>query len=114
MNGKKVLTKEITTAGEPYRLKLNADRSKIKADGNDLSFITVEIVDKNGVLVPKANNLVKFDVKGEGFIAGVDNGNPVSLEAFKANKHTAMNGRALCILQSNDKKGTVMLTVTSG
>ena len=64
------------------------------------------------MLVPKANNRVKFDVKGEGFIAGVDNGNPVSLESFKGSQHTAMNGKALCILQSNGKKGTIMLTAT--
>ena len=90
-----VLAKEIKTAGDPYKLTLKADRPGIKADGNDLSFVTVEITDRNGVLVPNANHLIKFDVTGAGFIAGVDNGSPVSLEPFKAKQHTAMNGKAL-------------------
>ena len=113
LKGKTVLTREIKTAGKPYKLSLKADRSKIIADGEDLSFVTIEVVDKNGVVVPKANNLVKFSIKGEGFIAGVDNGNPVSLESFKAAQHKAMNGKALCILQSNGKKGPITLTATA-
>ena len=113
VKGKTVLVREVRTAGEPYKLVLKADRLTINADGDDLSFITVEVVDKNGVLVPKANNLVKFDVRGEGFIAAVDNGSPVSLESFKAAQHTAMNGKALCILQSNGKKGKIRLTASA-
>jgi beta-galactosidase len=113
MKGKIVLAREIKTAGEPYKLFLKADRSKIKADGDDLSFVTIEILDRNGVLVPKASHLVKFNVNGEGFIAGVDSGNPVSLESFKASQHTAMNGKALCILQSSGKKATITLTATA-
>ena len=112
-NGNMVLAKEIKTAGDPYKLTLKADRPGIKADGNDLSFVTVEITDRNGVLVPNANHLIKFDVTGAGFIAGVDNGSPVSLEPFKAKQHTAMNGKALCIIQSNGKKGAIKLTATA-
>lgn len=108
-NGKVVLTREIKTAGAPDKLILKADRNSIKADGNDLSFVEVEVVDKNGVLVPNAKNLIKFSVSGEGFIAGVDSGDPVSLESFKSSQHTALNGKALCILQSNGKKGTITL-----
>jgi beta-galactosidase len=112
-NGQTVLTKEIKTADEPYKLVLNADRSAIDADGKDLSFVTVEIVDKNGVVVPTANNLIKFSINGQGFIAGVDNGDPVSLESFKGNQHTALNGKALCIVQSNGSKGTINLTANA-
>ncbi|RYZ27665.1 MAG: DUF4982 domain-containing protein [Chitinophagaceae bacterium] len=111
--GKVVSTRELKTAGEAYRLNLKPDRNSIKADGEDLSFVTVEIVDRNGILVPGANNLINFSVEGSGFIAGVDNGSPVSLESFKGDKHTAMNGKALCILQSNGKKGTIKLTATA-
>ena len=112
-NGKTVLTKEIRTAGEPYKLVLKADRTNINADGKDLSFIEVDIVDKNGVLVPKAKNLIKFSIGGPAFIAGVDSGDPVSPESFKSNQHTALNGKALCIIQSNGKKGTITITANA-
>ena len=112
-NGKTVLTQEVRTAGEPYKLLLKADRNTISADGKDLSFVEVDILDKNGVLVPNANNLIKFSVSGQGFIAGVDSGDPVSMESFKGKEHTALNGKALCILQSNGKKGTISLTATA-
>lgn len=112
-NGQTVLTKEIKTAGEPCKLILKADRINIDADGKDLSFVSIEIVDQNGVLVPDANNLIKFSVSGQGFIAGVDSGDPVSLESFKGNQHTALNGKALCILQSNGKKGRITLTASA-
>jgi beta-galactosidase len=112
-NGKVVLTKEIKTAGEPYKLVLKADRNKINADGKDLSFAEVDVVDKNGVLVPNAKNLVKFSVNGQGFIAGVDSGDPVSMESFKSNQHTALSGKALCIVQSNGKKGSITLTASA-
>ncbi len=112
-NGKTVLTKEIRTAGEPAAIILQADRSRIQADGKDLSFITATIVDKNGVTVPTAGNLVKFTISGEGIIAGVDSGDPVSHEPFKSDRHTAMNGLALAIVQSSGKKGKITLTATS-
>jgi beta-galactosidase len=112
-NGKVVLTKEIKTAGDAYKLIVKADRQNIKADGKDLSFITVEVVDRNGVLVPKANNLIKFNVSGQGFIAGVDSGDPISMESFKGNQHTALNGKALCIVQSNGNKGIINITASA-
>jgi beta-galactosidase len=92
---------------------LNAVRSTILGDGSDLSFVEVNIVDKNGVLVPRADNLVRFAISGQGTIAGVDNGSETSMEPFKANQHTALNGKALCIVQSNGKKGSITLTVTA-
>ncbi|MDQ6812533.1 MAG: DUF4982 domain-containing protein [Bacteroidota bacterium] len=108
--GKIVLTKEIKTAGAPAKIILKADRSFIKADGRDLSFVTATVVDKNGVMVPNAGNLVGFEVKGVGFIAGVDSGDPVSHESFKSNKHTALNGLALAIIQSTGKTGAITIT----
>jgi beta-galactosidase len=115
VNGDKtVLVKEIKTAGEAYQLSLKADRSIITADGKDLSFVTVEVRDKNGVLVPNAKDLIKFSVSGQGFIAGVDSGDPVSMESFKSNQHTALNGKALCIVQSNGSKGNIKLTASAG
>jgi beta-galactosidase len=112
-NGKIVLTDERKTAGAPAKIILKADRNKINADGKDLSFITAAIVDKNGVVVPRADNEIYFKITGTGFIAGVDNGNETSHESFKGNKHAAFNGLALAILQSNGKKGTITLTAAS-
>lgn len=112
-NGKTVLSKEVKTAGAPARLILKADRSLIKADGKDLSFVTTTIVDKNGNTVPTANNLVQFKIAGEGFIAGVDSGDPVSHESLKGDSHTALNGLALAILQSNGRKGRITLTASA-
>ncbi|HEX8315471.1 MAG TPA: DUF4982 domain-containing protein, partial [Flavisolibacter sp.] len=111
--GKIVLSKEIKTAGAPAKIILKADRSLIKGDGKDLSFITATIVDKDGNTVPTANNLIQYKITGEGFIAGVDSGDPVTHESFKGDKHTALNGLALAIIQSNGKKGAIRLTASA-
>ena len=112
-NGKEVLSKEIKTAGEPYQIKLTADRNEINADGKDLSFVTVEILDKDGNLCPNADNPVKFTVSDKGFIAGVDNGNQISLEKFKASERKAFYGKCMAIVQNIGKKGTITLKATS-
>jgi len=112
-NGIDVLTTEVKTAGIPAKIELVADRSKIKADGKDLSFITVRILDAAGSVVPNADNLVDFKVEGSGFIAGVDNGFQASLEPFKANYRKAFHGLCLAILQSTEKAGMIKLTATS-
>jgi beta-galactosidase len=111
--GKTVLTKEIKTAGKPAKIMLTADRNTIKADGTDLSFVTVKILDAEGNLVPDADNLVKFTLKGEGFIAGVDNGLQTSMEPFKASYRKAFNGLCLAIIQSKEKAGQILLKATS-
>lgn len=109
-NGKTVLETEIKTAGDPDNLKLTADRSTIKADGNDLSFVTIDILDAKGVLAPKANNEINFSLKGNGKIVGVCSGDPVSHESYKGSKHTALNGKCLVIVQSDTKSGRLELT----
>ncbi len=111
--GKTVLTQQVNTAGLPNKIELIADRNAIKADGNDLSFITVRVLDADGNLVPKADNLINFKVDGEAFIAGVDNGNPISHESFKASNRKAFNGLALAILQAKEKAGKVVFTASS-
>ncbi len=111
--GKVVMEKEIHTAGEPAQIRLTADRSEIQADGTDLSFITVEIVDKDGNLCPNANNLVNFDVQGAAFIAGVDNGNQTSMESFKAPHRKAFYGKCLVVLQNNGDRGDIQLNAVS-
>jgi len=112
-NGKDVLVREVKTAGSPAKIELIADRKNIKADGNDLSFVTVRILDAEGNVVPDADNLVDFKVDGAGFIAGVDNGFQASLEPFKASYRKAFHGLCLAILQSTEKSGTIKLVATS-
>jgi beta-galactosidase len=108
-NGKTVLTKEIKTAGKPARIQLTADRKTLKANGEDLSFITVKVVDAAGNVVPNAEHLINFDIKGEGFIAGVDNGSQTSKELFQASYRKAFNGQCLVIIGTKEKKGTIVL-----
>jgi beta-galactosidase len=112
-NGKTILIKEIETAGVPAKIQLIADRKTITANGEDLSFITVNVLDKEGNLVPDADNLIQFEIKGPGFIAGVDNGNPVSMESFKASNRKAFHGKCLLIVQSKKQKGQVTITASS-
>ena len=112
-DGKTVLEKEIHTAGEPAQIRLTADRNEIKSDGRDLSFVTVEVLDKDGNLCPNADNQIMFDVQGAGFIAGVDNGSPVSMEKFKADYRKAFYGKCLVVVQSDGKSGGIKLTATS-
>jgi len=111
--GRVVAEQEISTAGEPAQIRLTPDRSTISADGKDLSFVTVEVLDKDGNLCPNAENDVAFAVDGAGFIAGVDNGNPVSLEKFKANHRKAFYGKCLVVLQNNGQSGSIRLTAAA-
>jgi beta-galactosidase len=99
-DGKEIARDEVNTAGDPARITLSPDRSSLVADGDDLSFVTVRIEDSQGHLAPRADNLVTFQVWGAGNIAGVDNGNPATTEAFQANYRQAFNGLALLILRS--------------
>ena len=112
-DGKEVMSRETKTAGEPYQIKLTPDRSQISAN-RDLSFITVEILDKDGNLCPNADNLVNFEIEGGGKIAGVDNGNPVSMESFKAPMRKAFYGKCLVIVESNKTGTPIQLKATSG
>lgn len=113
-DGKEVATQEIRTAGEPARIRLTPDRTQVSADGRDLSFVTVEIVDADSNLCPWAENDVAFEVEGAGFIAGVDNGSPISMERFKAYHRKAFYGKCLVVLQNNGQSGNIRLTATSG
>jgi beta-galactosidase len=99
-NGKRWATDVMKTAGPASKLTLQADRSKITDDGQDLSFITVTVADKHGLLVPRSNNHIKFDVTGPGEIVATDNGDPISFESFQAPEHNAFNGLALVIVRS--------------
>jgi beta-galactosidase len=111
--GKEILVQEVKTAGAPAKLVVTADRSEIIADGFDLSFLTVDVVDVNGVIVPDAENLVNFKLEGPGTIVGVDNGNPVSHESFKAPMRKAFHGKCLAVVQADEQQGIIKFTATS-
>jgi beta-galactosidase len=107
--GQTVLTRTVSTAGPAARIELTADHQQLRADGKDLSFITVRVLDAAGHLVPDAAHLVKFAVSGSGFVAGVDNGYQASLESFKASERKAYNGMALAIVQTTEQGGAITL-----
>jgi beta-galactosidase len=112
-NRKQVMATEEKTAGQATRMVLSADRRKIDADNSDLSYVTVQIVDKDGTLVPDAGNLVYFSITGPGKIIGVDNGSETDHNPFKANYTNAFFGKCLVVIQSTHKPGTICLTATS-
>ena len=112
-DGHVVLTTEVRTAGVPAQIVLVPDRRTIKADGTDLSFVTVKVVDRNGTVVPAADNLIKFDVSGQGSVAGVGNGNQISHEPFKASQRKAFNGMAVAIVQAKRRSGRIVLKATA-
>jgi beta-galactosidase len=112
-NGKTVCTDEVQTAGAPFRIMLTPDRTEISADGEDLSYVKVEIVDQKGRVCPNADNLVKFKIKGGGVIAGVDNGNPISHQYFKAGERKAFHGLCLVVIQSKREQGAIRVSAES-
>jgi len=111
--GKKLCEKEIRTAGEPYRIELAADRKAIAADGEDVCFVTVRIVDKEGNLCPLADNLVRFKVEGAGEVACVGNGNPISHESYQAKQRKAFHGLCLAVVRSTKVGGDIKFTASS-
>ena len=109
-NGKRWATDVMKTAGPAAKLTLQADRARIQADGQDLSFVTVTVADKHGLLVPRAMNHIRFSVEGPGEIVATDNGDATSFEPFQAPEHNAFNGLALVIVRGKTgRPGTIVL-----
>lgn len=111
--GKIIGEQLMKTAGEPYKLKLTPDRKLITADGNDLSYILIEAVDKNGNICPLATNNIDIEINGAAKIAGVGNGNPQSMASFKSNSVQLFYGKAMLIVASEFTKGNVTVEATS-
>jgi len=112
-NDTEVMRAEVRTAGPPDKLVMTADRETIRAGGDDLSFITVTVLDKKGIPVPYADNPVSFTLEGDASIAGVDNGNQVSMEPFKADHRKAFHGKCLLVVRAGKEKGRVTITALS-
>ena len=112
-NGKAVAEKVMKTAGEPYKIVLDADRNSIEADGKDISFVNVKIVDKEGNFCPTDEREISFKVKGAGVFKAVANGNPSSLESFQTPKMKLFSGQLTALVQSAEKGGTITLEATA-
>ena len=109
-------TNRVTTSTEAVKTKLTADKNELICDGYDLSYITVDLLDKDGNFVPDANQKLTFSLEGEGRIVGVDNGNQADTQSFRIDEPThvtrkSFNGKALVILQSTKRAGTIKLHV---
>jgi len=112
--GVKWATDRVKTAQPPARLEALPDRSVIRADGRDLSFVTVRVTDRNGLLAPRANNRIVFKIRGPGEIVATDNGDPTSFEPFQAPEHKAFNGLCLVIVRAKaGQAGRIGLTASS-
>ncbi|MER6093258.1 glycoside hydrolase family 2 TIM barrel-domain containing protein [Streptomyces bluensis] len=108
-DGRTVATDTLRTAGRPYALRLTSDRASLAADGRSLCFVTAEVVDARGVVVPGAEHLITFDADG-GSLAGLDNGREESAERYQASTRTAFHGKALAIVRSGVEPGSLKVT----
>jgi beta-galactosidase len=105
-----VATSVLQTAGDAVGLRLMADRSVLQADGEDLSFVTVEAVDAQGRLEPNSTAEVQFTISGSGTIIAVGNGDGTSNEAYQGNHRSLFNGRALVVVRTSRTPGSIRLT----
>lgn len=110
----KTVSFAVQTAGEVAKIVLTPDSKTLRANKQDLSYVTVQLLDANDVPVPFANNLIEFEVSGAGKLLAVGNGNQQSHTSFKGGKMEAHLGKCLAIVQSTDKKGAITITAKSG
>jgi beta-galactosidase len=109
-NNVQVNSSLLQTALPASVIKLTADRKEITANGQDLSYITVELCDANGIVNPKSNNEIKFTIQGEGTVEAVGNGDPRSTEGYTAKQRKAWKGKCLVVVKSTRKKGNIVLS----
>jgi len=110
--GKVILTEKRETTGGPAQIRLTADRTEIDANGEDVAMIKVEVLDKEGRLVPTADDHIKFEISGAGRLIGVGNGDPNCQESDKEPKRSVFNGLAQVILQSTKRPGEIQIEAT--
>jgi len=111
-DGKAVAEEEIHTAEKPYQIKLEADRTTLDANGEDLSFVTVSVVDKNGNPCPTATQQLNFSVSGKGTYRAACNGDATSLEQFHLPTMKLFSGKLVVLVQSTSEVGKIELSVT--
>jgi beta-galactosidase len=111
--GRVTETFALETAGSPARLRLTIDRNRLRADGEDLAFVTVEILDARGELVPRSDTSVQLTINGPATLAAFGNADMTSLETYRANPHRVFQGRAVAILRTTHTAGRVTVSATS-
>ena len=111
-DGNEKISKQISTAEAPYQIKLQADRAILKADGKDMAFVTVSVVDKKGNLCPTATNQLGFKVKGSGTFRAACNGDATSLEMFHLPTMKLFSGKLVVLIQSTTSEGDISLRVS--
>jgi beta-galactosidase len=102
----------LETAGPPARIKLTADRAVVRADGQDLSFVTVEVVDKAGRVEPAAAQNIQFAVTGPGTIAGLGNADMTSGQPYQGTEYKVFHGRALVVVRTSGRAGVIELSAS--
>ena len=104
---------ELKTAGPPAKIMLTVDKARLTNDWNDVVFVTATIVDANGVPVPDAENMIRFDAKGAGFIAAVDSADNTDHDPFQAQQRKAYQGRCLAYIKTEKASGTITVTASA-
>jgi len=112
-DGKEIEKRTLRTAGEPAKLRLIADHEKIKADRNDLAYVTVEVLDARGSLAPDAMLPIRFSVEGAGRLIAVGSADPRNVASFQQPQGRTFQGKCLAILQSNGARGVIILRASS-
>jgi beta-galactosidase len=112
-HGTVVAQQELKTAGKPSKIILQTDKVTLQNNWDDVIYVTATVTDENGIPVLSADNKIKFDVKGPGFIAAVDNGDPSCSEPYSSGERWAYKGRCIAIIKANADAGTITVTANS-
>jgi beta-galactosidase len=112
-SGRVLCEKEIRTAGKPHKIELICGRKTIRADGEDLAFVTVRITDQEGNFCPRAYNLINFRIQGQGIIACVGNGDPTSIDSYQSHTRNVFHGLCLVVVKSTIQAGEIRLMASS-
>jgi len=112
-DGKVVATDELRTAGAPAKILLTTDGTKLAQDWDSVARVTATVVDKNGVIVPGANDLLTFKLSGPGVVAAVDNGGNASHEQFQAGERHALQGRCVVFIKASAPSGKITVTASA-
>ena len=112
-NGQIVCTEVVETSGKPAAVRLTSDRNQLTAGNQDVAHVMVEVVDEKGRVVPTADNLIRFEITGNGKILGLDNGNPADPEPYNSGSKKVFNGLGLAVIQSGKIPGKAILKASS-
>lgn len=108
-----VVNEILRTAGKPAKLQITLNKNTVKNTWDDVVFASIQVLDETGILCPNADNLVKFDLTGEGSIAGLDNGDINSHESFQAKQRQSYKGRSIAIVKATAAKGSISIKVSA-